>query len=79
MALVTLNFENILTEWKVYSINNVAQFTFCHLEKLALINILNTMKQPSRLSGTYLLSYLYLFPEHLISNLEAIKGKERCS
>ena len=75
MALVILNFETALTEWKMYGINNEAQFTFCNLQKLVFVNILNAY-------GSHL-----DFPEHifmtasyrLVSSLEVIKGKKMCS
>ena len=65
-----------LTEWKMYSIKNVAQFTFCHFQKLVLVNILSAYE-----------TVIYNFREHIfvtvsyrfIPNLEAIKGKDRRS
>ena len=62
-----------LTEWKMYSIKNVAQFTFCHFQKLVLVNILSAYE-----------TVIYNFREHIfvtvsyrfIPNLEAIKGKD---
>ena len=59
----------------MYSINNVARFTFFHLKKLVFVNICNAYE-----------SHLD-FPEHvfmttsyrLISSLKVIKGKKICS
>ena len=42
LALVTL--KTALSEWRMYSINNVVELAFCHLQKLVLMNIFNVFE-----------------------------------